>query len=269
MSVLDSGQISLIGDRSINQDRLGLFEQDGSVLLVVADGLGGHPRGEVAAETLLELCQHAFQEVPKPIPFPQRFLKQLFQEAHGAILERGMQQTPPVNPRTTGVIALIQRDEVLWAHVGDSRCYLFRKGELLVRTVDHSLAESMPRSLSAGGLSLTAPVSRNLITRCLGGTLSLPQASFGVSQPLQSQDILLLCSDGFWGTLHSREMAQALTAGQPLPQVLDELARRAEDRGHPSSDNVTAVAVRWEATDPMSLQSTGQPPGKKPKGKSE
>ncbi|CAK0753684.1 PPM family protein phosphatase [Gammaproteobacteria bacterium] len=260
MPALDIGQVSRLGDRAINQDRVGFFEQEGSMLLVVADGLGGHPRGEIAAEALVECCEQAFLQTSKPIVHPQRFLKQLLQDGHAAILERGMRQAPPVNPRTTAVVALVQSDEVIWAHVGDSRCYLFRQGELLVRTVDHSLAEAMPcPPSSGGGLSLSGLVSRHLITRCLGGSLTPPQISFGILQPLKSQDVLLLCSDGFWGPLRGREMVQALTADRPLATILDDLAREAEARSHQHSDNVTAVALRWEVAD-----SVEPPPARQP-----
>ncbi len=101
-------QASLRGDRDRNQDRIGYAESGPGVLLVLADGLGGHPRGELAAEVAVDTVMEAFRAAPRPLADPAAFLCAVFEEAHARIVARGLAEYPPVVPLTTCVAVVVE-----------------------------------------------------------------------------------------------------------------------------------------------------------------
>jgi serine/threonine protein phosphatase PrpC len=249
-------QTTLIGDRSLNQDRCTCVEAKESLLLALADGMGGHPKGEVAAQTLIETCEDAFSKARKPLVDPEQFLSHILYQAHEEIIAFGQRQSPPIKPRTTAVIALIQGGQVYFAHCGDSRFYLFRNGEVYTRTRDHSYVEFLHQQ---GAISATACEDhpyRNYVTRCLGGSDNSIEVSSGSPIPLQTNDVLLLCSDGLWGALSDDLLARTLaTSSTSLKEITGNLTQTAASTAYPESDNVTAVAVRWLQGKPNKTQS--------------
>jgi serine/threonine protein phosphatase PrpC len=124
-----------LGNRSNNQDRCLILERFGRVLLVVADGMGGHARGDLAAQTAIDSLSRSFLGQRGAIDDPQNFLKGALHSAHMDIVEAGNAENPPVNPRTTCVVCLIEGDQAWWAHVGDSRLYLLRNCTLVSAVV--------------------------------------------------------------------------------------------------------------------------------------
>ena len=135
-------QISRRGGREKNEDRMGYCYTRESGLFVLADGMGGHPEGEVAAQIALQTISALFQRQAKPqLKDVQEFLSGALLAAHHQILryatEKGMIDTP----RTTLVAAVLQAGTATWIHCGDSRLYMVRDGDLLTRTRDHSYME--------------------------------------------------------------------------------------------------------------------------------
>lgn len=239
-------QISLIGDRSLNQDRGTFVEARDCLLLALADGMGGHPKGEVAAQLLMNICEKSFCEARKPIADPKQFLSHILYQTHEEIMAFGQQQSPPIKPRTTAVIALIQDGQVYFAHCGDSRFYLFRDGAVHTRTRDHSYVEFLHQQGAISAAACEDHPYRNYVTRCLGGTDNSIEVSSGSPISLQPNDALLLCSDGLWGALGDDLLARALAnTDSTLQEILAKLTHTAATTAYPESDNVTAVAMRW------------------------
>ncbi len=231
----EAKRISLTGDRQNNQDRSIVLESSSTTLLAVADGLGGHPRGEVAAQLFIDTCEHMLRRAEHPIRDPRRFMHQCIQRAHHAIIRFGDRQTPPICPRSTVVMAIIQHGRAWWAHVGDSRLYLIREGSILVQTHDHSLVHAIDQPPARGK-------TRSAVTRCLGGLDRPPGVSFGVPLSLQEGDTLLLCTDGLWNQIRQDELIRLLSE-HDLGAGLQRAAHVAASR--PRSDNITAIALRW------------------------
>lgn len=253
-------QTTRIGNRSSNQDRsLVLADADG-VLLAVADGMGGHARGDLAAQAFTDSLARRFHE-RDPLQDPAEFLNQALQAAHRNIIAVGQAQRPPVAPLTTGVACLVSDGTAHWAHIGDSRLYLLRDGDVVFQTRDHTPLADM---LEAGLLSERQARShrlRNQVSRCLGDASTPPEPTLGPTAWLQPGDVLLLCSDGLWSPLEPPQL-QALTACEDLADCLETLAVTAEAHSYPHSDNVTAVALRWEGagsgTEPAPEAGQGQ-----------
>lgn len=236
-------QVSRKGGREKNEDRMGYCYTRESGLFVLADGMGGHPEGEVAAQLALQTISALYQKEARPlVRDPNEFLSTALMAAHHQIIryasEKGMLDTP----RTTLVAAILQGTSATWVHCGDSRLYVVRDGELLTRTRDHSYLEQH----SSGVIKLER-INRNILFTCLG---SPTKPVFDVSGPvvLQQGDKLLLCSDGLWSSVTDADIVQHLS-GKPVAEATPDLVELALRNGGPTSDNVTVIALEWETPD--------------------
>ncbi|MBW9258586.1 MAG: protein phosphatase 2C domain-containing protein [Candidatus Thiodiazotropha sp. (ex. Lucinisca nassula)] len=242
----ETAQCSLIGNRSMNQDRCLVMEAPDAILLALADGMGGHPKGEMAAQILMDNARKAFLTSRKPISNPRFFLSGLMEMSHQQITAFGDRQEPPIEPRTTGVLCLVQEDSAYWAHIGDSRLYIMRDGVIHLRTDDHSYVEHLRQQGLISAAQVHTHKFRNYVTRCLGGNSNRPVAELSGPHDLKKGDVVLLCSDGFWGPLPERPLVDNLYKNSaPLLNNISDLAKQAETKSNPESDNVTVVALRW------------------------
>ena len=233
-------QMSRRGGREKNEDRMGYCYTRESGLFVLADGMGGHPEGEVAAQLALQTISALYQKEARPvIADTTEFLSSALMAAHHQILryasEKGMLDTP----RTTLVACILQGEGATWVHCGDSRLYVVRDSELLTRTRDHSYLEQQNAATAR-----IQHINRNILFTCLG---SPTKPAFDIAGPINLQvgDKLLLCSDGLWGTLSDEEIVNGLAA-KVLSVAVPELVEKALREAGEHSDNVTVLAVEWE-----------------------
>lgn len=234
-----------LGNRPNNEDRCLIIERPGRVLLAVADGMGGHARGELAAQTAIDSFTWQFEQQRSAINKPAVFLQMMLENAHFEVIQAGRQQRPAVDPRTTCVVCLVQDDHAWWAHLGDSRLYLVRRGRLLTRTCDHTPLEELRQAGAVAETEMHRHPLRNSVSRCLGGAVT-PQPPSLAEAALEPGDVLLLCSDGLWSAL-SEEQLVALGADADLAGAVERLAGQAERASYPRSDNISLVALRWLA----------------------
>ena len=242
-------QDTRIGKRSYQQDRLGHWSTDEALLLVVADGMGGHANGDIAAQITVDCVASGFRaEARSRIPDPDRFLHRAIGRAHAMIAHQAQKQGLAESPRTTVVTCLLQDGRAWWSFVGDSRLYLIRGGRVVTRTRDHTPVQ---RLIDAGRIREEAAAThpdRNKLLQCLGGPHA-PRAEPTASARLARGDIVLLCSDGFWGPLTQRHILMGLL-GKDLAPGLAELIALAENRAGPRCDNVTVLAIEWQEEAP-------------------
>jgi serine/threonine protein phosphatase PrpC len=237
-------QQSRVGTRKYNQDRIGQWSTPGALLMVVADGMGGHAHGEIAAQVTVDILGRAFAQEAKPkLAEPARFLARLIAAAHAGILLDAQQRKMREAPRTVVVACLVQDGVAHWAHTGDCRMYLFRNGRIHVRTRDHSVVQQLVDEGRIREESVASHPDRNRLLQCLGGAQA-PRIDVG-SERLAMHDILLLCSDGLWGPLTQRQMIHALV-NRTLPVAVQELADLAEARAGADCDNTSVLALRWQ-----------------------
>lgn len=235
-------QVSRRGGRQTNEDRMGYCYTREAGLFVLADGMGGHPEGEVAAQIALQTIAALFQRQAKPaLPDVQEFLSSALLAAHHQILRYASDKGALDSPRTTLVAAVLQGGSATWVHCGDSRLYMVRAGELLTRTRDHSYMElpHIPASL--------AHINRNVLFTCLGSPTK-PIYDLAGPVPLEQGDRILLCSDGLWGALSDEAITRDL-ARWPVSQAVPELVESALRTAGEGSDNVTVIALEWETPD--------------------
>lgn len=239
-------QVSRRGGREKNEDRMGYCYTRDSGLFALADGMGGHPEGEVASQLALQTLAAMFQREAKPkLKDPLRFLHEAVIAGHHQLLRYATERALIDTPRTTVVACVLQGSAAYWAHCGDSRLYLVRGDKLIARTRDHSYTELQET------LSQVVPIgerfNRNVLFTCLGSP-GKPVIDTAGPVMMQPGDRVLLCSDGLWSSVSDAEITAQL-ADRPISDAVPELVEQALRNGGPKSDNVTVISVEWESAE--------------------
>jgi serine/threonine protein phosphatase PrpC len=248
-------QDSKIGDRKENEDRVGYSYSRDVLLMAIADGMGGHEQGEVAAEIAVsEITRRFQQEARNRLKRPFDFLVSAIQSAHRAIVSHAVEHNLLECPRTTVVACIVQGGRAFWAHAGDSRLYVLRDGELVAATQDHSKVQQL---IDAGSITREMAArhpDRNKIFSCLGGVVP-PVIDVGRDFALEIGDTLMLSTDGFWSQIPPSILGSMLrkqTVMELMPGLLAEAQRRAQGE----SDNLSVVAMTWENQEDLRVADT-------------
>jgi serine/threonine protein phosphatase PrpC len=239
-------QVSRKGGREKNEDRMGYCYTRDAGLFALADGMGGHPEGEVASQLALQTLAALVQRDAKPtLGEPLKFLHEAIIAGHHQLLRYATEKALIDTPRTTVVACVMQGNAAYWAHCGDSRLYFVRGDKLIARTRDHSYSELQET------LSQVVPVgerfNRNVLFTCLGSP-GKPVVDTAGPLLLQPRDRVLLCSDGLWGSVSDAVITEHL-ASRPISDAVPELVELALRNGGAKSDNVTVLSAEWEAAE--------------------
>lgn len=248
------------GPRPYNQDRLAYSYHRHAILMVLADGMGGHQHGDIAAEVAVKIMVEAFQRESQPsILHPLEFLREQIVQVHTVIEHVRARKKLVESPRTTIVAALIQGNKLFCAHVGDSRLYLYRNGLKEFQTQDHSVVQSLLREGRITEAQMEHHPHRNKIYNCLGGDKP-PKVDLADPIPLKEGDVMLLCSDGVWNKVPEIAMAQHMLAAN----IQDSITRVLDDADAASAtvgDNMSAIAMQWgeRVTAPLTVSTLDLP----------
>ena len=228
-SITDVGRV-----RSMNQDRYSNYFHPRFSLLLLADGMGGHNAGEVAAAMAIDACREYFMKDKERSDY-EALLTEAVEAANLAVYEKGESISEYRRMGTTICAAVIADRQLTIAHVGDSRIYLFRDGKLLQLTQDHSLVADMVRQgLLTPEQALVHP-DRNTLTRAVGTNETIAVDTRTLS--LSAGDRLLLCSDGLTKMMDT-EAIEAILAAEPVAREAAEmLVKQANHNG--GADNIT------------------------------
>jgi len=221
------------GGRDYNEDRTSIFERNGAVLLVLADGLGGHAGGDVASQALVDAMSDSFAKATNDqLKKPESFLTLSINYAHHTIHRRAVTQGYAVDsPKTTCVACLIVDGIATWAHSGDSRFYLIRKRKIVESTKDHVSHKA--------GREGNSPINR-----CVGGAES-PKPDISKQVQLKTGDTLFLASDGAWHSFKPDDLFDYVDPSHPS-LGLDNLLQKLENRNKSPSDNLSIVVLFWK-----------------------
>jgi serine/threonine protein phosphatase PrpC len=243
---IEYAKVSALGDREDNQDRAAIVIAEDAAIMLVFDGMGGHENGAQAAEVGLRIVQDEFMAADLPLFDPQGFLYMAMAHAHDEVVNIGAELAVDFRPRATCAVCLIQENGCWWGHIGDSRIYHMREGELLARSRDHSHVEVL---IQEGAITeeeaLDHPM-RNFVECCIGGDAPVPDMSITRKMPLEPGDVLLACTDGLWSGTSDEEMADMATnPDSKLAENLKALSVKALTTNAPYSDNTTGAALQW------------------------
>ena len=172
---IEHADLSLIGHREENEDRVAIADANGTVTLAVVDGMGGHADGARAAEVAMRAMLNEFWEMSRPLFDPEGFLHLTVGRAHEAVVALGQCLPPEIRPRATCALCLVQGSSAYWAHVGDSRIYQLRHGKVFERTRDHSHVELLLRAGRITERQAQGHPMRNYVERCIGADPVLPE----------------------------------------------------------------------------------------------
>jgi protein phosphatase len=208
----------------------------GAPVFGVADGMGGAQAGEVASRVAAE----SFRSVDRGDASPEGYLREIAETANRRIHELALEDSSRSGMGTTFTAALVEEEEISIGHVGDSRAYVFRDGELKMLTSDHSLVEELRRQGRLTEEQAEDHPQRSIITRALG-----PEPEVEVdtmTYRTRPGDVYLLCSDGLTSMVKDDQIKQILASAPSLEAAARDLIAAANEAG--GRDNITAVLFR-------------------------
>jgi len=217
-------------------------------LFAVADGMGGAKAGEVASRIAAE----AFEAAERGGESPESFLRSIAESANQSIHGLAQHDSSRSGMGTTLTSALVEGDDVAFAHVGDSRAYVLRDDVLRQLTADHSLVEELRRQGRLTSEQAEDHPQRSIITRALGPEREVEIDSFTFSA--RPDDVFLLCSDGLTTMIKEEAIAEILRSASSLKEAVSQLLEAANEAG--GRDNITALAFRLEETDEAATDSS-------------
>ena len=253
MKLTSAGRTHVGMKRAHNEDSLRLFREEN--LFIVADGMGGHASGEVASQMSVETLAEFFRATSEDdeITWPYKLDKGRKYEENRVITgiklsnrrihEAAARDAKLKGMGTTIVVTFFVGDHCYIGHVGDSRVYRFRAGQLIQLTEDHSLLNDYIKMRQLTPEEIEAFPHKNVIVRALGMKDTV-QVDIMHEAP-QPGDVYLLCSDGLSGMVSDERMAEILRQGDDLDAHCERLIEAANEAG--GTDNITLILVRFEA----------------------
>lgn len=227
------------GERDHNEDYVGTALRDNHVLFILADGLGGHGKGEVASKTVVEAVIEYYEHAEK---LPE--LSDCIEYAQSILLEKQIRESMTYGMKTTLVIAEVAGDKARWAHVGDSRAYLFFKGKMIKRTLDHSVPQMLVATGQIKEKEIRFHDDRNRLLKVMGVEWDRPMYEVGEWFEISENDVFLLCSDGFWEWIDENHMEKCYKKAGTLAGWLGLMEREIMANGKGKNmDNYSAIVV--------------------------
>lgn len=233
--------LSCSGSREINEDYVKIRTENGNGIFVLADGLGGHSKGEVAsylvATTIAE--QFDFFDIN-----PEEALINSINRAQEILMEEQMKACEPEGMKTTAVVLLVKENEIHMAHVGDSRGYIFTQKGKIRRTMDHSIPQMLALSGDIKEKEIRNHPERSSLLRVFGIPWEREEYEFQPVIPLSEAKAILLCSDGFWELIDEKRMKSCMFRAETAQVWLDRMRGIVEKNGSGKEmDNYSAIAI--------------------------
>ena len=232
--------VSKPGQRNINEDSVGAAHSAGFFGFAIADGLGGHGKGDVASKIAVREFTEAVEDISADTL--SRKMELAFQNAQQAILKEQERQNAGSQMKTTLAAVIMDERSALCGHIGDTRIYVFHRGKIKKQTLDHSVPQMLVLSREIKENEIRTHPDRNKLLRVLGVPGPIKYDVFSVkTKKMQS---ILLCSDGFWEYILEKEMCDLLKESHSAQEWLNQMCDIVEHRGTGHDmDNYSAVAV--------------------------
>ena len=232
--------LSNAGGRENNEDSVGMYQNEQEYCFVLADGLGGHGKGEVASRLAVETCVNVFAREGAG----EEVLSQSYDQAQQAILKGQKEDYHAQDMKTTLVLLHVGEEGIWWGHIGDSRLYYFKNKKLAERTLDHSVPQMLVAAGQIKEKQIRNHPDRNRLLRVLGIDWDAPKYQIGEMTAREGSQAFLLCSDGFWELIDEKKMQHCLKKAKTPGQWLTLMEEIVNKNGQGKNmDNYSAVAV--------------------------
>ena len=228
------------GGRPDNEDYVAAKQIDGRYAFILADGLGGHGYGEVASKLVVDEGIRLLNEIEDI----EHYLKYSFEIAQDKLLKYQKANRAVREMKTTKVNLCINKSDVMWGHIGDSRLYYFKGKRLIKRTLDHSYVQSLCRSKEIKETDIRNHPDRNVLLRVMGEDWNEPKYELSKKYRLKKNMSFLLCSDGFWELIDEKQMKMCLAKAQNVDEWIALMKNIIDENGKGKEmDNYSAIAV--------------------------
>ncbi len=227
------------GSRENNEDSVGMYQDGDAYCFTLADGLGGHGKGEVASQTAVDTVIERFAGGER-----EDFLDAAFEDAQDAILKKQGMDRLCMDMKTTLVVLMVGKETIQWAHIGDSRLFFFQIGKLRTRTLDHSVPQLLVTVGEIREKDIRRHPDRNRLLRVLG--VEMDEMNHQTAEPVERKpgQAFLLCSDGFWELIEEKKMESTLKRASGPEAWLEAMEQIILKNGsNTDMDNYSAVAV--------------------------
>lgn len=234
--------LSKPGGRKVNEDTCGYWTGGDYCCCVLSDGAGGHGSGDVASKLVVRTILQRFRKDPA---CSAEAVAAMLKAANKVVLREQKAHAAQAEMRATVAVLIMDlaRSQAIWGHLGDSRVYCFRNGALVSQTRDHSVVQSM---IDAGYLeqaSLRTNPKRSVLTAAIGNADELEPAILEEPVALSSDQVFLLCSDGWWECVEESRMQDELGQVVAPREWLLALEQELKSNARPNHDNYSAIAL--------------------------
>lgn len=235
--------ISLNGTREINEDHVKVIKCNDMKCFIVADGLGGHGKGDIASALACDAFEDVFLKAEPSLSLAE-LLSSAFLRAQAAILDAQKANGNLFQMKTTVCALAVRGDEAMWGHIGDTRLYAFARNKVKLRTLDHSVPQMLVLTREIREKDIRNHPDRNKLLRVLGISGEVPKFELSEPHDLSGYQAFLLCSDGFWELIDEKEMGSALKKSTSAGDWLDKMGELVTGRGSKTDmDNSSAIAI--------------------------
>lgn len=229
---------SFDGDRDYNEDYALAYESSEGNCYIVADGLGGHGKGEVASRLVCETAIELFHNDQKVT------IEKIFDDSQEKLLIKQNEEHAQDAMKTTMNVIIVKNGNVIWGHVGDTRTYYFKGGKIVSRTKDHSVPQMMVSMGEIKEKDIRHHPDRNRLLRVMG--IEWNKSQYVIEEPIKvkKKQLMLMCTDGFWENIEEKDMEKCLKKAKSPQEWLDLMNEIVKTNGQGTNmDNYTAMAV--------------------------
>ncbi len=240
MCALKCAAVTNVGGREVNEDSIGVCENNGNNCYVVCDGLGGHGMGDIASSLVVEVFKDQFSKTDEAV----NFLGYAFSASQDILMAEQAARNAKRKMKTTGVALVTDDRNAYIGHVGDSRLYVFKGNKVKTRTLDHSIPQMLVLSRRLKESEIRNHPDRNIVLKVLGVEWEEPMYELMAPIPLKKCQAFLLCTDGFWELIDEKEMCRLLKKASTVDEWLASMADVVAANGAgKNADNYSAIAV--------------------------
>jgi protein phosphatase len=234
--------------REINEDNYNIIAGYSGVPIsfLIADGMGGHNSGEIASKMAVDIVSSYLLQFPKDLTDEKEicsFIEKIITKANQEIFIASKEEETYFGMGTTLIVTLVYNNKLFIGHVGDSRVYLLRDGEMLQLTIDHSYVEELIKNGTLTREEAENHPKKNVITRALGCAEDIEIDTY--SEKMKNDDVFIICTDGLTNMISEDEIKEAIESSRDIEAACEILVNRAIEKG--GEDNITVIVFREDS----------------------